>query len=248
MEQKIERNLTLESKYTITSADADMNARLRVGALVNFLIQSAISSAHGLGFGFKDLKKHHLFWVLSRLTIEIEKPLIWDQSVTVETWPKDVAGLIYLRDFLIYRASGNCVAKATSGWLAIDSETKRPKIVEGTTAELFTLMRHKHAIETQPLKLAGVPEGDISNINPGYSDLDLNKHVTSTRYIDWMIDTLPLDLLQNKYPKSISVNYMRETMLGDNIQLVKKQEGNLFHFEGINTTKNTVAFRGAIGF
>jgi hypothetical protein len=38
---------TIQSR--VSSAETDMNARIRLGALVNLLIQSAISSADALG-------------------------------------------------------------------------------------------------------------------------------------------------------------------------------------------------------
>ena len=40
--------------------------------------------------------------------------------------------------------AGEIVAKATSGWLAIDLKTKRPKRIEGLDGELFMLLKNKH--------------------------------------------------------------------------------------------------------
>ena len=74
MEQSLSgKNLVLTTNYSVTSADTDMYSRLRPGALVNFLIQSAIESADQMGYGFGGLKKQQLFWVLSRLTLEDRK-------------------------------------------------------------------------------------------------------------------------------------------------------------------------------
>ena len=44
-------NLRLKAVYPVTSADADMHSRLKLSALVNYLIQSAICSAEKSGFG-----------------------------------------------------------------------------------------------------------------------------------------------------------------------------------------------------
>lgn len=117
--------------FEVSSADTDMFARLRLSAMANMLIQSAINSADILGFGFNGLREHNLFWVLSRLVIEIQKPLMWYDKQWVETWPKDLERILYLRDFLIRDGKDNVVAKATSGWLAIDLKSKRPKQIEG---------------------------------------------------------------------------------------------------------------------
>jgi medium-chain acyl-[acyl-carrier-protein] hydrolase len=248
MDQLTNDRLILESKYSVTSADTDMEARIRLGAFVNLLIQSAINSAENLGFGFGGIRQQKLFWVLSRLTLEIYKPLTWQSNTVVETWPKDIDGLLYLRDFMVFDDRKDCVAKATSGWLAIDLDSKRPKLIDGLQGDVFVLLKEKNALAKLPVKLAGITDGDIFEIKSTYCDLDLNKHVTSTRYIDWMIDTLSIEFLQKNYPKSLSINYMKETMPGETIRIIRKQEEYHFHFEGFNVGKNTVAFRGYIEF
>ncbi|HUX53179.1 MAG TPA: acyl-ACP thioesterase domain-containing protein [Williamwhitmania sp.] len=245
-----DKDLTLFTPYRITSADTDMDARLRLSGLSNLLIQSAISSADSLGFGFGGLKQQHLFWVLSRMTIEIYRPLKWYEEAIVETWPKDIEGIIYLRDFIVRDKAGEVVAKATSGWLAIDLKTKRPKRIDGLDGELFMLLKDKHALKESPEKLAAISSGDSFEVKATYFDIDLNKHVTSTRYVDWMMDSLPLDFCRTNYPTRFSINYLKETMPGEVIRFMRSKEDvqSCFHFEGLNLTSNTNAFRGKIEF
>jgi acyl-ACP thioesterase len=249
MENLTESELTLFTKYTITSAETDMFARIRAGAFVNLLIQSAIGSAENLGFGFKGLKEQQLFWVLSRLTIEIYKPIYWHQDVEVETWPKTVEGLLYIRDFVVRDKDKQIIARATSGWLAIDTERKKPKNIDGIQAERFVHLKGKCAMAEAPEKLPPITEGEVFTVNSSYFDYDLNRHVTSTRYIDWMMDVLPIDFHKKHFPKRISVNFMKETLPGHSISINRSKTDDLtFCFEGTNMFHNTVAFRGKIDF
>ena len=82
--------LTLHRKYKVSSADADMYKRLRPGAMINFIIQAAIDSADELGFGFADIETRQLFWVLSRMTVEIYKHLCGTTKSTLRHGPKTV--------------------------------------------------------------------------------------------------------------------------------------------------------------
>jgi len=242
-------NLILFADYKVTSADADMFGRLRLGALVNFLIQSAIKSADRLGFGFKDLERHQLFWVLSRLTAEIDKPLKWYDSAQVETWPKDAEKIIYLRDFLMRDQNGETVAKSTSGWLPIDLKTKRPKRYEGEFAELFVHNREKHALRELPEKLPIINDGDEFEFHPAYFDCDFNKHVTTTRYVDAMMDTFEIDFHEANYPKRLSLNFIKETAPGEKLKIIRSEkEEKKFFFEGIKIESGNVSFRGRIDF
>jgi acyl-ACP thioesterase len=249
MQELTESNLTLYSDFRITSADTDMYARVRAGAVVNLLIQSAINSAESLGFGFAGLREQKLYWVLSRMTVEIYHPLKWNQDTEVETWPKSIDGLLYTRDYIIRDKSQNIIARATSGWLAIDVETKRPKVIDGIHAEMFIYLKEKHAINAVPEKLPPSHEGNSFTIKSGYFDIDLNRHVTSTRYIDWMMDTFDVDFHHSHYPKRIAINFMKETMPGDSINIIRSNTNDSqYCFEGTNLLHNTVAFRGKIDF
>ncbi len=248
MKDYTEDELISFSKFKVTSADTDMEARLRLGALVNFLIQSAINSADSLGFGFGGIREQQLFWVLSRMTVEIYRPFTWYEQVEVETWPKNIERIIYLRDFLVRDQKQELIARATSGWLAVDMDTKRPKKIDNIHADIFSRLHMKQAIESSPEKLMPVEGTDILEIKAGYFDLDLNKHVTSTRYIDWMMDMLSLDFHKTRYPVRLSMNYLKETMPGETIRIVRQQNDQEFHFEGTNLSNHTAAFRGRIDF
>lgn len=249
MKELNEDELTNFSSFRVSSADTDMYMRVKLGGVVNMLIQSAINSAESLGFGFQNLKEQRLFWVLSRLTVEIYQALTWNQEAEVETWPKSVEGLLYTRDFIVRDRQQNIIARATSGWLAIDFNTKKPKIIDGIHAEMFVHLHDKHGLNKSPEKLSGTSHGESFKVQSKYFDFDLNRHVTSTRYIDWMMDTFSFDFHKTHYPKKLSVNFMKETLPGDILRLQWNSKDRLnYSFEGINHAHNTVAFRGKIEF
>jgi medium-chain acyl-[acyl-carrier-protein] hydrolase len=246
---KPQSNLRHINRYVVTSPDTDMFGRLRPGALVNFLIQSATLSADSLGFGYGGIRKQKLFWVLSRLTVEIEKPLRWKEILEIETWPKDIDGLLYLRDFFLRDGEGNQIGRATSGWIAIDFDTKRPGRVEGLDAERFTELKNIKSFSESPVKLKKRQGIASLEILTGYYDIDLNKHVTSARYVDWMMDSFTVDFHEKNYPKRLVVNYLKETMPGEILAYEKSAvEENGYQFEAFNKSRSLTAFRGQLTF
>lgn len=240
------KDIVSHSTFEITSADVDMFSRIRLGSLVNFMIQSAIKSADELGFGFSNLKEHQLFWVLSRLTVEIYFTLTWYRSITVETWPKSIEGIFYLRDFIIKDEMNEVLAKATSAWLALDMESKRPKVIDSKRTEAFHLLNDKNALSYSPEKINQKALGHSIIKEPVYFDIDLNKHLTSTRYVDWIMDFLPVEFHKVNYPKKLSINYLKETMLGQKILINKEIMGNEFLFEGVLLENGKPTFRAKI--
>lgn len=241
--------LILDKSFVITSADADMWKRLKLSSILNLFIQAAINSADKLGFGYNLLQEQHLFWVFSRLHVEIYAPAFWKDEIIVRTWPKTIDKPFYIRDFEIFDAKGEILAAATSSWLAIDLDTKRPKIIEGFEADSFIRMKDKHALNIIPAKLQSVGGETVDEFKTNYSDIDLNLHVTSTRYIDWMMDSLPIDFHKENYPKSLQINFVKETFPGDIVQIKQTSgEKNQFNFEGISSGNGSSLVKGIIGF
>jgi medium-chain acyl-[acyl-carrier-protein] hydrolase len=237
------------SKYKITSADTDMFARAKLGFMLNLMIQGAIDSADKLGFGYDELQEQQLFWVLNRITMEIYRPLGWKETVEVETWPKDVHKILYLRDLILRDEKEEVIAKATSAWLAIDFKTKRPGRVEGIMREKLREMRERHAIETLPEKLLPNLDGQVSDHSVSYFDIDLNKHLTSTRYADWMMDSLPIEFHEKNYPRKFSINFLKETLPGDKLKFFRSNDKDgAYVFTGIKPETDEITVLGKIGF
>jgi acyl-ACP thioesterase len=183
------------------------------------------------------------------MTIRIHKPLQWRDQAIVETWPKDIRGLLYLRDFTVKNQADELCATCTSGWLAIDIQSKRPRKVEDKFGYLFNRLRDRHAMEELPEKLDPLEEGERSERQVTWFDLDVNRHVTSTRYIDWMVDTLPADFLTSHYPILLSINYLKETMMGESVTLLRSTMApDHFLIEGADKKSGTARFRGRLVF
>ena len=241
-------HLILRMPAQVTSADADLWGRIKPGALVNLLIQAAIRSADQLGFGFDRLRQQNLFWVLSRLTIRIDQIARWPQLLIVETWPKDIDRLYYLRDFFIIDEEGHQMVAATSAWLAINAERKRPSRVENTGDLAFTRLRDKQAIRELPEKLPAL--GDTKLLYgylPLYTDFDVNGHVTATRYVDLMCNALPVEFWSENYPSGLAINYLRETLPGTLLD-IRQDRANPNHFAGHHSPSGETSFLGKLQF
>ena len=107
--------------FQLTSNFIDFEGKLKISALFNFLLQAANESADDLGFGLQEMHKNGVQWVLSRIEIQINQYPIWNETITVNTWPKSIDGLFYLRDFTVQRGN-NILIRATSSWLLINTQ------------------------------------------------------------------------------------------------------------------------------
>jgi medium-chain acyl-[acyl-carrier-protein] hydrolase len=240
-------DLILERKFPISSRHADFKSQIRMSSLINDYIQAAWQHAEVLGVGYQHLKEQGLGWVLSRFSLDIYHIPKWPGEIEIKTWPKGMNRLFYLRDAEMY-SDGKKFADITSAWLIFDIKSKRPKVLYQDKPYLHKLAEN-HAIDAEipTLKLEGSPESS-TNYKIRYNDIDVNLHLTTVRYLDFVFDTYDIEFLQKNVPKTVTVNFLKEVVFGDEVVMQRFEGGNTHSFELITPSKNIVNFRAEITY
>lgn len=128
------------------SQDVDLNSRLRINELMNYLADFARRHADEQNFGFYSMADNGLYWVLHSMKLEIHRLPLLDEPLTSTTRAWFQRGLRAQRQFSLSthttQTKGTQAAKnpetgsgsgmkrdlirAHSLWLLIDGERKRP--------------------------------------------------------------------------------------------------------------------------
>ena len=66
----------------------DHQKRISLVGMLNFLQDTAWIHAEHLGWGFEDLIAKGTIWVLSRQKLVMTDWPVWEDKVTIETWPR----------------------------------------------------------------------------------------------------------------------------------------------------------------
>jgi acyl-ACP thioesterase len=180
--------------------------------------ESAWSHAHSMNLGFEHMMEENQAWVLSRLALEIEKLPEWREELLLTTWARGFHRLFALRDFII--AGKATYIRATSSWLLIDLETRRPKKIEVVHGRM-TLHEKESACGKNAEKVDPFPELQKQHERPVYySDLDVNGHLNNVSYIRWIIDSLPADFFINHPVVSLTINFLNEALWTDRLEIL----------------------------
>jgi acyl-ACP thioesterase len=205
-----------EKEYRVHVYETGPNGRISLYSVLDLMQDIASDHAELLGFGREDLIRNNRFWVLSRIYVVITDLPVWEDTIVVRTWHKGVDKLFGMRDFEILRNGEKPVISAASSWLVVDRDSKK---IQRLDHELSNNARHVDALPRNAEKLGKI-EGDCrlsQPFNVKISDLDVNLHTNNTRYIKWATDTYDLDFTMNHVPVSAEINYLVESVYGDNI-------------------------------
>lgn len=224
----------------IHSYEVDFNQKLSVTALFNYLQEIAWEHAHLLGYGWEHLLQKKWFWALSRVEAEIFRLPKWTEQVTLLTWPRGVDGIFALRDFEMYDQLGNILVVASSSWLVLNIDTRRPVRADWYSdfdfANRTALGRNASKLVEQLFE----PEfTELLDVRIG--DIDMNLHVNNVRYIDWAYNTFSIDHFRDLYPSMVVVNFNAEAKTNDRIEVTRfesNQYENVFEIKNAETSKN----------
>lgn len=188
-------------------------------ALVSYMQEAAWENTATLGISMYELLAQGLTWVLQRMRIEMFRYPRHTERVTVETWASGREKVFLHRDFRIYSAERELLGQATSVWLVMDVVKRQLVSVPDF------IMAQEIAPDNQPLpfakgKLPPLQEVSYEQQMPvRWHDIDLNRHVTNTRYLQWALDTLPVEVLEQQLSET-DIIFRAETILGDTIMSV----------------------------
>ncbi|PEN13271.1 acyl-ACP thioesterase [Longibacter salinarum] len=187
-------------------------------ALCDFLQEAAGNHAAHLGVSMEDLLAEDRAWVLAFLRLDVDRYPEWHADVHIETWPSGLDGIYATREFVLSDATGS-FARATSAWFVIDTERRRPLRPPAILQEIETLDRPP-ALDVDRSK-STAPSGTPSHerdFRVRYHDLDLNRHVNNVRYVEWAVETLPAEWLDEHDLTSLTLEFRAETTAADPVR------------------------------
>jgi acyl-ACP thioesterase len=223
-ESEIEKKWIWTDEYIISSYEVDAKGQAPLTTLIKLMQETAYYHADHLDFGYHQLKAKNLFWVLSRLLIKIDRYPKWNDKIQVQTWPSGTERLFAFRDFLILDESGNPIGAAGTAWLMLDDQKRRPQRPVELVAKNH-LIPDQRALEQRPAKVPALTAPVKGMFFPvRYSDLDLYNHVNNTKYIQWILDSFPVEMHQDYAITEFEINFLLEAKMGDETAIHSQKE------------------------
>ncbi|MCI6701955.1 MAG: thioesterase [Prevotellaceae bacterium] len=211
----------------------DFTGSLTMGHLGNNLINAADFHSHDRGFGVRTLQEEHKTWVLSRLTLEMNMMPVAYADFHVDTWVEGIMRFFTRRNFKIEDNNTHQVyGYGRSIWAMIDTRDRKPtnllEVKDGKLA-LYVDADYPCPIEkTSKIKTRQELQ-IIANHEVVYSDLDLNGHFNSIKYIERILDIFPPVTFQKQFLKRMEIAYVNEAYAGETLHFSTSQADSYTH-------------------
>ena len=200
-----------------------------MGVLGNHLLNAAGNHSSRRGWGIGALNETRHTWVLSRLSVEMTEMPRQNEHIEIRTWVESVMKLFTNRNFSIHRADGTPLGYARSVWAMIDMETRRPcdllSLYDGDILNyVVSEEENKCPIEGHGRFRFRDPEL-VRTLDVRYSDIDINRHVNSIKYMEHILDLFSREELERGL-RRFEIAYKAESRMGDTLSFyVQRGEG-----------------------
>ncbi len=234
-------------QYCVDLQEVDISQRQAINKIILRVLSTAGRDAQSYGFGVDAMSSNNSTWVLSRLAIELDARPVADDKYSISTWISDFGRVVSTRNFELIKESGELFGAAVSQWCIIDINSR-------TAIDLNPYReRASKAIEDKPSPIA--PPARMGKVTPtkslehsaGYCDIDFNGHMNTIRYVELMLDMIPISYLKSNNKMRIDLQFLHESLYGEELMVECEESDGEYLFE-IKKQDGTPSVRGSFKF
>ena len=223
---------TYSEPLELRALSCDMRGAWKPSAILSTMQETAGVHSAMLGLDRATMDSMDLAWVLTRVKVEFSRLPMLGEKLTIETYPTPNRHLFFPRSHIFRGADGEQIGCANSLWVTMNLTDRRIEKSE------FVLAHMPDNRDFSPA--AGMPstvrplsdEAQVGRILPQLSELDMNMHVNNTKYMDWCLNALGLEVMRDKVITAFDVNYDTEILPGCEIRTELTMKGDDFAFIG----------------
>ncbi|MGI6202638.1 MAG: acyl-[acyl-carrier-protein] thioesterase [Eubacteriales bacterium] len=204
--------------FQVNSHDMDFNGVASASSILRYLQETANLQHYRNGPTTDELRRQHKAFIVSKLTLNIYRPLYSFDEITVESWLCKTRAMSFLRCGRVLR-DGQPVAELTSQWALVD--TRNHKLLRADDIKLGFGYDEPLEMELPPRIL--IPQNIVLALagehTVSYAEVDVNKHMNNTRYLDLFCSYIPS--MEGKTVVSATIFYQSEAPLGEVIRVYR---------------------------
>lgn len=199
--------------FFISANEANAEQELALPLLIARIIDVATDHANSLHIGNPDMTDISGGWVLSRLTVEMNRYPRVNEFFKIRTWVPSFNRHFSERSFDILDGEGETIGHANSIWMILNTQTR-----EGMPLTHFTLAPELTGRPAAPIARQAKhhPIGEAERSEPDrhyrfcYCDLDCYRHVNTVRYVTLLLNSFTLDDFDRTRVGRFELSFLRE--------------------------------------
>ena len=222
------KNSETKEEYEIEYQNVDYYGEYKYSDLLSKLSNLATKNAIEIGLWNESFNGKY-GWVLVKQTVKLKRPLLIGEKLTVSTRAKGERKIQYFRTYDL-KVNDELIGGIYSIWTLIDIEKRRIVRPQKVGISIPECEEYPSFVEKYE-PLLDIKTQKVQTREVVYSDIDLNKHMNNTRYLEWVMDLLPQEKKQDFFIDEMTMHYLKEIAPKSRVDLNYGQEDDCFKIE-----------------
>jgi acyl-ACP thioesterase len=164
------------------------------------------------------LAEQNIGWVLVSGFMQMERYPKYKEKIRIRTWLSKYSTVKGFRENIIYDAQDNIIGRAKGLWMFFDIERRRPIEISEDIRNKWSFISEECVDNNINKKIEAIDFVDYkTNFDVTVSDTDTNKHVNNIKYLQWVMESIPEEIIKDYYLYSIDGRFIAEAQDGDTI-------------------------------
>ncbi|CAK1221783.1 acyl-[acyl-carrier-protein] thioesterase [Fructobacillus cardui] len=197
----------------------DLTRKLSLPMVLNLAILCSRLQGEHLNVGYTETDKRGLGWVILQYDLKIIRRPKLGEKITIETKAGEWSSFFAMRGFYFKDANGEVIIDIDSLWALIDLETRRMQRLPEDLVVPYGGQEVRRL--DKMVKVDKIRDEDVQVRRPyqvRFLDIDGNRHVNNSKYLEWMLDVLPFDFLKDHEATNLTIRYENEVHYGHQVE------------------------------
>ena len=209
--------IVTEKEYEVHYYETNYKLECKISSIINYFCDIGGKQSESLGVGIDYLTEKRLAWVFYKYDIKVNRYPKYGEKIKVITMAKSFKKFYASRGYEIYDENNEKIVEGEGIFLLINIDKRRAVRIPDDQYIAYGV-DIESCPDIKPTKLEQLTEEmHHTNFKVRYGDIDSNMHVNNVRYVEWAIESLPLDIVLNYEIKDISVIFEKECKYGAEI-------------------------------
>ncbi len=195
--------------------------------ILTLLEETAADHCYSINHSLYQLAEQNIGWVLISGIMQMERYPSYKEKITIRTWLSKYTTVKGFRENIIYDKQNNIIGRAKGLWIFFDINRRRPVQIFDDITEKGSCWNEESIDHNISKKIRPVEDSDYElKFKINRYDTDMIKHVNNIRYLQWVVESIPDEIIDKYYMYSIDGRFIAEAHYGQTIVSLTKNDTN----------------------
>ena len=195
--------------------------------ILTLLEETAADHCYSINHSLYQLAEQSIGWVLISGIMQMERYPNYKEKITIRTWLSKYSIIKGFRENIIYDEQNNIIGRAKGLWVFFDIDRRIPKEIFNDIKEKWSFCNEESIDYNISKKIKAIDNSDYElKFKVNRYDTDMVKHVNNIKYLQWLVESIPIEIINNYYLYSINGRFISEAHYGQTIICLTKNDAN----------------------